>query len=66
MKNELITAAPPLGVTTLTFAGLPLQQWVYVVTIVYTVLLIISKLPIAVRAVESVYKKWREYREQSK
>lgn len=64
MKQEAISAAPPLGVTTLTFAGLPLQQWVYVVTIVYTLLLIISKLPVAWRAAHGLWVKWRE-RDQS-
>lgn len=35
---EAVKAAPPLLVATTTFLGLTLQEWVYIVTIVYTVL----------------------------
>lgn len=63
MKTDIVTAVPPLGVTTLTFAGLPLQQWVYVVTIVYTLLMIAAKLPVALRAMQGLWRKWKERNE---
>lgn len=37
--------APPIAVSAVTFCGLALQQWVYVVTILYTLFQIIRLLP---------------------
>ena len=36
---------PPIAVSAVTFCGLALQQWVYVVTIVYTIIQIVRVLP---------------------
>jgi hypothetical protein len=36
--HELVKAAPPLVVATTTFLGFTLQEWVYIVTITYTLL----------------------------
>lgn len=33
-------ASPPLAVSAVTSAGIGLQEWVYIVTIIYTVLMI--------------------------
>jgi hypothetical protein len=38
LKTELLKASPPIGVTATTVAGVPLSEWVYIVTILYTVL----------------------------
>lgn len=35
---EAVKAAPPLAVTAATFMGLTLQEWVYVATLVYTLM----------------------------
>lgn len=35
-----LKAAPPVSVMAVTIAGMSLQDWVYVLTIIYTVLLI--------------------------
>lgn len=35
---EVVKAAPPLFVATTTFLGFTLQEWVYIVTIIYTAL----------------------------
>lgn len=38
VTHEMIKAAPPVAVSAMTFMGLCLQEWVYVVTITYTVI----------------------------
>lgn len=48
-KNEFIQAGPPLSVTGLTLWGLPLNEWVYVLTALYTLFLICDKLITLVR-----------------
>jgi Phage holin T7 family, holin superfamily II len=65
MKTDLIAAAPPVGVTTLSLFGVPLAQWVLVLTAVYTVLLIVKTLPGAVVAVRRGYRWLKERYEQS-
>ena len=32
-----LRASPPIGVTAASFMGLPLEQWVYLFTLIYTV-----------------------------
>jgi hypothetical protein len=66
MKTDLIAAAPPLGVTTLTIAGIALSQWVLVLTAVYTVVLIVKNIPGAVIAIKRGYLWLKEKYEQSK
>lgn len=46
-------AAPPIAVAGLTFAGLALQDWVYISTILYTTLL-------AAKLVVDNWGKWRD------
>lgn len=38
--SDGIKAAPPVSVMAVTIAGMSLQDWVYVLTIIYTVMLI--------------------------
>lgn len=45
IAQEIYPAAPPLAVSGLTFLGISLQDWVYLVTFFYTVLLIVRILP---------------------
>ena len=51
MTHDLIAAAPPVGVATLTFAGVALSQWVLIATLVYTVILIVKHVPGAIAAI---------------
>lgn len=41
--GEAALAAPPVAVTGLTLMGISLQDWVYIMTLVYLVILIIVK-----------------------
>jgi hypothetical protein len=40
ITQEAIPAAPPFTVTSLTFFGVALQDWVYLLTIFYTMVLL--------------------------
>ncbi|WNL63510.1 holin [Aeromonas phage phiA014L] len=42
--GEAALAAPPVAVTGLAIAGVSLQDWVYIMTLVYLVVLIIIKI----------------------
>lgn len=42
--GEAALAAPPVAVTGLTLMGVSLQDWVYIVTLIYLFLLIAGKL----------------------
>lgn len=44
LKTDTMLAAPPVAVATATIAGMALQDWVYVLTITYTLFLIGEKL----------------------
>lgn len=35
IKNEMVKAAPPAGVSALSCAGVALSDWVYIITLVY-------------------------------
>ena len=35
IKNEAFKAIPPAGVSILSCAGIPLSEWVYIVTLIY-------------------------------
>lgn len=60
MNKESLTEAarvvPPVGVTGLTLWGLPVQEWVYVATLVYTVFLIIEKAPKVLASIKEWFK----------
>lgn len=53
MSKEALTMAPPLGVTGFTLWGHPLAEWVYILTALYTIFLIVDKLPTVVERVRS-------------
>ncbi len=38
MDNEVIKTTPPIGVSALSIFGIPLSDWVYVVTILYVLI----------------------------
>jgi cytochrome c-type biogenesis protein CcmH/NrfF len=54
--KDLALAAPSVSVGTLTLWGVPLAQWVLVLTAVYTVFLIIDKLPAVWRVLCALYR----------
>lgn len=54
--KDAALAAPPVGVGTLTLAGMPLSQWVLILTAVYTIFLIIDKAPAVMRVLQSLCK----------
>lgn len=35
MDNEIVKTTPPVGVSVLQLMGIPLSDWVYIVTIIY-------------------------------
>lgn len=45
---EAAKAAPPVAVTGLTLFGIPLQEWILMGTGLYTLFLIIDKLPVVI------------------
>jgi hypothetical protein len=48
---EAAKAAPPVGVTGLTIFGVSLSEVVLVLTLMYTIILIIDKLPVLVERI---------------
>lgn len=43
--KEAAMSAPPISVGALTLFGFPLQEWVLLCTLIYTLFLIVDKLP---------------------
>lgn len=43
--TEAVHSLPPITVTAASFMGLPLQQWVYLLTAVYTIFQILRLFP---------------------
>lgn len=43
--KEITSTAPPLTITVYSFMGLPIQQWVYVLTALYTLFQVVRLLP---------------------
>ncbi|OQS44863.1 hypothetical protein [Chromobacterium haemolyticum] len=41
-KSEIIKISPAAGVATTTIMGIPLQDWVYIVTIFYLILQVVA------------------------
>jgi cytochrome c-type biogenesis protein CcmH/NrfF len=52
--NEVVRAAPPVGVGGLTLWGWPINEVLIVITIIYTLFLIIDKFPTVVRRVKQL------------
>ena len=38
MDNEIVKTTPPVGVSALSLMGIPLSDWVYIVTIIYVLI----------------------------
>jgi hypothetical protein len=51
--SALTKPAPPVAVTALSFAGVGLQDWVYILTAIYTLVQLALVAPKLVRAVRS-------------
>ncbi len=66
MKSDLVAVAPPAGVATLTLAGVPLSQWVLIMTLIYTVILCLKNLPGALVVIVRACRWLKERYEQSK
>lgn len=56
MTKEGIKAAPPLLVSASQFAGIALQEWVYIITIIYTLTLLVRSIPKTVACVKCFWK----------
>lgn len=65
MNHELVAAAPPVGVATLTFAGVALSQWVLIATLVYTVILILKHIPGAIVSIRRGLRWLKEHHDKS-
>ena len=55
--RELVPATPPAAVAGLTWAGIQLADWAYIVTIVYTVMMAIVLLPKVINTLNQ-FKRW--------
>lgn len=55
--RDLLPAAPPVGVTGMTLMGMPLSEWVLILTLVYTAVQIIIVLPKAAAVVRRLLRK---------
>lgn len=53
--QEAARAAPPLGATGLTLWGVPLNEVLILLTIVYTLFLLVDKFPVVVKRVRSAW-----------
>lgn len=54
--RDLLPTAPPVGVAGMTYMGIPLAEWLLILTIVYTVVQIIIALPKMIAVVRSWFK----------
>lgn len=59
--KEAALAVPPLSVGTLTFMGVTLSEWVLLLTLVYTLFLIIDKLPAVLRVLRDAVRHIKNY-----
>lgn len=53
--NEALRAAPPISIGGLTMFSIPLNEWVLLMTLVYTIFLIVDKAWV-------LYQRWKEKR----
>ena len=58
-KYEPVLAAPPVGVAGLSLFGVGLSDWVLLLTLIYTIFLIIDKLPTVIARVVMAYRALR-------
>lgn len=54
---EAVKAAPPLGVAGLTIFGVSVADWAMLLTILYTLFLLIDKLPIVLERLRQ-FRRW--------
>lgn len=59
IARDLMPAAPPVGVAGMTYMGIPLSEWVLILTLVYTGVQIVIVLPKAIAVVRGWLKKLR-------
>ncbi len=52
--HEVARAAPPAGMAGLTLWGFPLNEWVLLATLIYTVFLIVDKFPAVIRRIRAL------------
>jgi hypothetical protein len=52
--NEVARAAPPLGVGGLSLYGIPLNEWVLLLTAIYTIFLIVDKFPSVIERIRAL------------
>ncbi len=65
--TEIGGALPPVAVGSLVLFGIPLQEWVLLLTAVYTIIMIIRTGPAALAVVADVWRPvWRKVRRQKK
>lgn len=57
IARDLMPAAPPVAVGSMTYLGIPLSQWVLIVTLVYTVAQIIIIAPKVFAVLRSWFKR---------
>lgn len=57
---EAVKDSPPVAVATASLAGLPIQTWVLVLTGVYTIMLIIDKIPKVAAVLANAWHKAKE------
>lgn len=63
--TEVVAAVPPLGVGGLSLAGVGLNDWVLILTAIYTVFLIVDKLPTVLQRIRDLLRKIRSRHVQS-
>lgn len=62
MKNhESLQALPPVGVAGLTLWGIGLSDWVLMLTAVYTIFLLVDKLPVILSRIAQLYRCVRDW-----
>lgn len=52
-------AAPAIGVSALSIAGVPLESWVTILTLVYILIMIVGALPKIVETCRFFYRLWK-------
>lgn len=54
-----VKAAPAIGVSALSIAGVPLESWVTILTLVYILIMIVGALPKIVETCRFFYQLWK-------
>lgn len=58
MSEEIIKATPPIAISTITLLGVPLNEWVFILTIIYTLLQLFFTLR------DKVWRPWKTKKEE--